>query len=441
VSAVARVAAAALVAALAAAAPGAAAAAPGLSAAAPGAAPAAPGAGLAAAAPGAAAQGGSSRCAGTHWVGAWGAAPSHAPLRIADQSVRQVVTPHIGGRSARVRLTNRFGTAPLTLDEVHLARTASGAAVVSASSRRVTFGGRGSVTIPPGADVVSDPVAIRFRASQDLTVSVYAGEGGPVSSHPTGSEDVLYVAPGNHAAEPGAEAFAAGPLRSWWIVNGVDVEAPASVGAVVTYGSSTTDGLLSVVGGPRGLRNTRWPDFLARRLARAGRALSVVNSGISGNRLRLDAAPGSEAFGPSGLSRLAPDVIAVPGVRTVVVLEGINDIAHPPRASAHALIAALSQTVRRLRFAGLRVVLGTILPAGPYGGRRANRTRLAVNAWIRGSRLPDAVADFDAALRDPAAPGRMLERYDSGDHLHPDADGYAAMAKAVDLSRLGGGCP
>jgi lysophospholipase L1-like esterase len=396
---------------------------------------------LAAVAPGAAAQGGSARCAGTHWVGAWGAAPSHAPLRIADQSLRQIVTPQLGGSTARVRLTNRFGTAPLTLDEVHLGRTASGAAVVAASARRVTFGGRGSVTIPPGADVVSDRVGIRFSAFQDLTVSLYGGEGGPVSSHPTGSEDVLYVAPGNHAAEPGAGAFVAGPLRSWWMVSGVDVEAPASVGAVVTYGSSTTDGLLSGVGGPRGLRNTRWPDFLARRLRLAGRPLSVVNAGISGNRLRLDAAPGSEAFGPRGLSRLAPDVVAVPGARTVVVLEGINDIAHPPRASARELIAALAQAVRRLRFAGLRVVLGTILPAGPYGGPTANRTRLAVNSWIRRSRLPDAVADFDAALRDPAAPGSMLERYDSGDHLHPNADGYAAMAKAVDLSRLGGGCP
>jgi lysophospholipase L1-like esterase len=377
------------------------------------------------------------RCDGPHWVGAWGAAPSHAPLGVADQTLRQVVTPLLGGRTARVRLTNRFGTAPLTLDEVHLARTASGAAVVSASSRRVTFGGRGAVTIAPGADVVSDPVRIGFRAFQDLTVSIYAGVGGPVSSHPVASEDVLYAASGNHAAEPGAAAFTAGPLRSWWIVNGIDVQAPARVGTVVAYGSSTTDGLLSNVGGPRGMRNTRWPDFLARRLGRSGRSLSVLNSGISGNRLRLGAAPGADVYGPRGLSRLASDVTSLPGVTTVVVLEGINDIARPPAASARNLIEALRQVVTRLRFAGLRVVLGTILPAGTYGGPKANRTRLAVNRWIRNSRLPHAVADFDAALRDPAAPGKMLARYDSGDHLHPNADGYAAMANAVDLSRLG----
>ena len=170
----------------------------------------------------------------------------------------------------------------------------------------------------------------------------------------------------------------------------------------------------------------------------------MVNEGISGNRVRLDALPPIPAiFGPSGLSRLGRDVLAVPGVTDVVVLEGINDIGQPPPASAAQVVAGLRRIATRLRAAGLRVLLGTLTPSGGdalagYGGPAADRTRRAVNRWIRSTRLAQGVVDFDRAVRDPGHPGRLRPRFDSGDHLHPNARGYRAMGDAVGLGSLAG---
>jgi lysophospholipase L1-like esterase len=401
------------------------------------------GLGLAVAAPAGAAA--APRCSGSHWVGAWGAAPAYAAAPgHAGQTLRMMVTPHAGGRLARVRLTNRYGTAPVTFAAVRLARRASGAGVVAGMSRPVRFGGRRSVTIARGADAVSDPVRIRFRAFQQLSVSVYArGATGPATTHPLASEPSTYVASGDHTADRGGAAFG-DPIESWPFLNGVDVLARARTGAVVALGDSITDGALSTVARPSGARDTRWPDVLARRLVRAGRPLSVVNQGISGNRVRLDALPTSpEIFGPSALSRLDGDVVATSGVTDVLILEGINDIGQTPPATAAQVIAGLQQVVARLKVAGLRVHLGTLTPAGgttraTYGSPAADLIRRTVNRWIRRSRLPDTVVDFDRAVRDPSRPSRLRPAYDGGDHLHPNARGYRAMGDAVRLSALHG---
>ena len=388
------------------------------------------------------------RCSGSHWIGAWGASPSHAAMPgYAGQTLRMVVTPHAGGRLARVRLTNRYGTGPVSFDAVRLARRGSGAALVPRTSRPVTFGGRRSVTIARGADAVSDPVRISFRAFQQLAASVFAQAAtGPATTHFLASEPSTYVAGGDHTGDRGGAAF--GDVQeSWPFLNGVDVLAPARSGAVVALGDSITDGALSTEARPKGARDTRWPDFLARRLVRAGRPLSVVNEGIGGNRVRLDAVPTSpEIFGPSALFRLDGDVLAVSGATDVIVLEGINDIGQDPTATAAQVIAGLQQVVTRLQLAGLRVLVGTLTPSGgngrpTYGSAAADRIRRAVNRWIRGSRLPDAVVDFDAAVRDPSQPSRIRTAYDSGDHLHPNARGYRVMGDAVRLRALGGtGC-
>jgi lysophospholipase L1-like esterase len=355
-----------------------------------------------------------------------------------------LVTPNAGGRLARVRLTNRYGTAPVTFDAVRLARRAAGAGAVAGTSRRVTFGGRRSITIARGADAVSDPVRIRFRAFQQLAVSVYAhADTGPATTHFLASEPSTYVAAGDHTADRAGAAFGE-PQESWVFLDGVDVLAPARVGAVVALGDSITDGALSTEARAKGARDTRWPDFLARRLVRAGRPLAVVNEGIGGNRIRLDAVPPSpEIFGPSTLFRLDSDVLAVSGATDVIVLEGINDIGQEPPATAAEVIAGLQQVVTRLQVARLRVLVGTLTPSGgmgvpTYGSAAAGAIRRAVNRWIRGSRLPDGVVDFEAAVRDPSRPGRIRPAYDSGDHLHPNARGYRAMGDAVRLSALRG---
>ncbi len=378
-------------------------------------------------------------CRGSGWVGAWGTAPSIAGSSLVDQTVRLIVDPHRGGRRLRLRLSNRFGSGPLTIDRVTVARVRSGARVVAASLRAVSFRGQAGVTIPRGADVFSDVARLRFQAFRELAVSIYLrGPSGPSTIHPFAQETGSYNAPGDRSRDPSGASFAS-PSQVWPFLTGVEVSAARRVRTLVALGDSITDGTRSTVAQRAGERNTRWPDFLARRLARRDAPFSVVNTGIAGNRLRLDGL--LDIFGPSAQARMDSDVLAVPGVRTAIVLEGINDLGQPPPAAPDDAIAALRQVVLRLRLAGVRALVGTLTPAGgyavpTYGSAEGNARRLAVNRWIRTSGVPDGVIDFDAAVRDPNDPGRLRAAYDSGDHLHPNARGYSRMANAVPTSLL-----
>ena len=298
----------------------------------------------------------SPRCRGRHWLGVWAASPSDAANDgFVDQSLRLIVTPTFGGRRARVRLSNRFGRQPVTFDAGWIARRASGATLVPHSSRRLRFAGHRTVTIPAGAEVVSDPVTFRFGPFKDLAISVHVqGASGPATEHALALQ-TSYASPpgsGDHSADQGGSAFTVESTRRTYVTD-VEVKAPRRVGAVVALGDSITDGT-----GPRDV-SQRYTDFLARRLAAARRGrprLSVLNAGLGGTGLLNDAF----LFGPSALHRLDADVIGQAGASAVIVLDGTNDLSGP--SNVDDVIAALRTIVDRLHDAGLSVLLGTQIP-------------------------------------------------------------------------------
>ena len=340
---------------------------------------------------------------------------------------------------------------PLPPRQSRQGRRSSGAALAPGSDTAVTFGGQTSVTIPAGQDAVSDPVKLSFAAFQDLAVSVYVPS---VVVDPTEhlmTRQTSYQSPmlsGDHAAESSGAAFTETTTGSfstgWYFLDGIDVVAPGSVGAVAAFGDSITDGYQGMLASTEQLgtidTDGRYPDDLARRLIAARVPLSVLNAGISGNRL-LTSSPSIVSAGPSGVSRLAIDALGQAGVTDVIVLEGINDIAGSPTPAASQLIAGYEQLIAQAHAAGVRIQLGTITPTGgsvvaSYGDAAANALRDQVNQWIRTQQLSDGVIDFDAAVRDPADPSRLNPAYDGGDHVHLNLAGYRAMARAVNLGLL-----
>jgi lysophospholipase L1-like esterase len=386
------------------------------------------------------------------FTGTWATVPTGVPpgqlVTFDDQTIRQVVHLSIGGDAVRVRLSNEFGDCPLVIGEARLARPVtpgSGRDIVPGTDRRLTFGGSTTVTVPAGAPMLSDPVAVPVAAGSDLVVSLYLPQPTPGATvHAFPFQDNL-VAPGNVTGRPSLGACEV--LYQWYFLSGVSVHNPGAA-AVVALGDSITDGA-NTTGGA----NLRWPDVLAGRLRVAPglEQLAVLNAGICGNRLLHDPnpPPGSSAaevaafFGPGALRRFDRDVGAQPGARHLIVLLGVNDLGHPgsfapvsERVSAVAIINAHEQLIARAHQRGLTAYGGTITPIGATGdfdtaGNEAARQE--VNAWIRTGGAYDAVIDFDAALRDPARPRRLLAHYDSGDHLHPNDAGARALAEAVPL--------
>jgi lysophospholipase L1-like esterase len=384
-----------------------------------------------------------------HWVGSWTASPSGVSLtqHLADQTLRMIVAPHLGGSTLRVRLTNQFGSSPVTLGPVTIGLEGAGASLVPGSERPVTFGGRPSVVIPVGADAVSDPVNLPFSAFRDLAVSVYVPEAVKYPDEHFSTRQTSYLSPsgsGDAAAQTGSSAFTekttGASSTGWYFLDGVDVEAPGKTGAVVTFGDSLTDGYQATRSGTEQLStidtNGRYPDDLARRLIAAKIPLSVLNAGIGGNQLLRSGLP---TYGPSGLSRFALDALARAGVTDVIVLEGINDIAVGAKASQ--LIAAYEQLISSAHAAGVAIQLGTLTPTGgtpsvAYADAAAISTRAQVNQWIRTQHYSDGIVDFDAAVRDPHDPGMLNPAYNGGDDLHLDLAGYRALADAVNLASL-----
>ena len=380
---------------------------------------------------------------GYDWVTSWTASPQDpVPGTLGmtgfhDQTVRDIIVPSIGGNMIRLELTNAFGRSPLQVGRVTVAVADLGAGVVPGTIHPVSFGGRVSVRIPAGAQVLSDPVGMQVSALRELAVSVYLpGRTGVATLH-TDARQLNWVSTaGDHAGEAGSGAFTI-PTLSWYYLSGLDVRSSRAAGTVVAFGDSITDGVNSSVGG-----NDRWPDDLARRLgAVAGPGLSVADEGIGGNRLLT----ASRCCGASARARFARDALDQPGVRDVIVLEGINDIGLSvgPRhldagLTPARIIAGYRDLIAQAHARGVRIFGATLLPyqgAGYYSSA-GEAIREAVNAWIRSSGAFDGVVDFDAVMRAPANPLRLNPAYDSGDHLHPNDAGYQAMADAINLDML-----
>jgi lysophospholipase L1-like esterase len=380
----------------------------------------------------------------SHWIASWGASPSPAlpdvdldrlHLRFSAQTVRELVHLSAGGSALRVRFSNVYGATPLPITAASVAVKALGGA-----PHPLTFGGRRAFTIPPNAVAISDPVDVTVAGGSDLAINLYVAESIRGAGIHYAALQTSWAEAGDQTAAPTWPASGT-QLTGWVFLSGVDVLAPRLAGTVATLGDSITEGMHSTPG-----LNRRWPDILAHRLHARQDApeLGVLNAAIDGNRLLHDPVTLIQ-LGVNGLSRFDRDVLAQPGIRYLIVLEGINDIGHPgtvapmgESVSADDLIGALQQLADRAHERGIKVFGCTLPPfEGALGTRYYSTEKEAVrqqyNAWIRTTKQLDACIDFDQATRDPSHPRRLLPAYDCGDHLHPGDAGYQAMGDAIDL--------
>ncbi|WP_406165373.1 RICIN domain-containing protein [Streptomyces sp. NBC_00996] len=386
---------------------------------------------------------------GTYTAGLMSNGPSFT-----NQSIRMVAHTTVAGSKLRVRLSNRYGTGPLTIDAVDLAQEGSNpGAAVPGTHHTVTFNGNASVTIPKGQDVASDPIPMDVAADTGQLVSLHLpGTPAGTTWHAEAQQDAWVSTAGNHVTEDGLGNY---PTKkwSWYFLEGLDVISSTATGTLVCVGDSITDGVGSTSG-----TNRRWPDYLARRMnsAPGGPTLGVVDAGIGSNRV-LTTVNGNN---PSLQTRFAHDVLGQPNVKDAILLEGINDIGSYINKDGQPLTAenledGIQSVIDQAHAAGVKIFVGTILPfktpdPAADGGRwkwsywnitkvknpTGEQIRLDVNNWIRHNTSVDGVFDFATTMADPNEPQSLNPAYDSGDHLHPNDVGYQAMANAVHLALL-----
>jgi lysophospholipase L1-like esterase len=351
-----------------------------------------------------------------------------------------IVRTSLGGRRARVTLSNAYGTTPLKVGAAHVALRSKESEIVAGSDHALTFNGKPTTTIPQGAQMISDPMDLNVPQLGDLAISLYVdGDSGPPTNHGTGLH-TTYIAKGNVTAE--AALTEAATTRSYYFISGIDVMAPADAGAVVAFGDSITDGATSTNDTDRS-----WPSVLANRMLTTPNApkLAVINQGISGNRLLADGA------GVNALARFDRDVLGMSGVKWLIVMEGINDIGvttgngnrgngpAPTPVTADELIGSMKQMIDRAHAHQIKVIGATLTPyeGAAYYSDKGEEVRQAVNRWIRGGAF-DAVLDFDKVTQDSANSKTFKPTFNNGDHLHPNDAGYKAMADSIELKIFSG---
>jgi lysophospholipase L1-like esterase len=376
-----------------------------------------------------------------HWVATWATAQMlartgpppanpNATRGFSNQTIRMIARTSIPGKRLRIRLSNAFGSAPVKVGAAHVALRSKASAIVEGSDRALTFDGKPGATLGPGVMLLSDPVDFSAPALADVAVSLYfPGETGPPTNHATALH-TTYISKEGDTTGAAAMADATTTEQYYWLA-GIDVLAPEKAAVVVTFGDSITDGARS-----SNESNHAWPALLAARLAvkKETANIAVANMGIGGNRVLRDGS------GVSALARLDRDVLTQPGVKWVMLLEGINDIGREARdasetTNADEMIAAYQQIIERAHSLGIKVIGCTLTPyeGASYFLEHGEETRAALNQFIRASKAFDAVVDFEAATRDPQSPKKLRAEFDPGDHLHPNDAGYQAMADAVDL--------
>lgn len=396
----------------------------------------------------------SAACVQPPWFATWYAAPQNynilypgvtvPPLAISNQSIRQIVHTSHGGSLIRVKLSNFFGTTPVTFAEARIARSTGSGGIDPATDHTLRFGGNSTVTLAPGEERWSDPVYLQVPTQSDLAISLYVPLNTPVVTTHTIGMQTNYLSPGNQASAAVMGNATATTMYFW--LSEVDASTADESGSVtdqaahpykvvVAFGDSITDGYGSTPNA-----NHRWPNLLDNRVQAAaedlGRA-SVVNAAIAGNRWIYD------GVGPAGVTRFAHDVAGVSGATHVMILLGINDIGigeliPQQNVSADQIIAAMQATIAQAKANGIKIYLGTITPynGASYYDAAGEMKREAVNAFVRSANGADGVLDFDQIVRDPSNPTALLPAYDSGDHLHPNDVGYQAMANSIDLGVL-----
>lgn len=383
------------------------------------------------------------------WIGTWAASPqptwgadftfpTNIPATLHNQTIRQVARISLGGKRLRIVLSNEYGSQPLVIGAARVALAGAGSATVPGTDRAVTFGAKASVTVPPGAPIVSDPIDLVVAPLAKVAVSVFLPNEAQATTFHWDGRQMAYLAAGNQVAAEHIKADTTTDARIF--LSGVQVEAAGPASAVVVIGDSITDGNGATIDA-----DSRWPDFLAARLA--PKNVAVLNAGISGARLLGD------RMGVNALARFDRDVLSQARVMTVVVLLGINDISWPGtafdplgmRPSAEALIFGYRQLTMRARTRGVRIVGATLTPfegalrstpLDNYYDVDKDKLRQQINTWIRTGAEFDAVLDFDSLMRDPQHPTRLKAEFDSGDHLHPGDRGNKALADAIKLETL-----
>ncbi|MBB4639856.1 SGNH/GDSL hydrolase family protein [Rhizorhapis suberifaciens] len=374
------------------------------------------------------------------WSRSWSAVPHRivAPLPdpavpdIRDSTIRQVVRLSDGGDLIRIRLSNELSEKAVLVGAVHVALVDKAGQILPDTGRIVTFGRKAAFHLPAQAPLVSDAVRLPVKALSRIAISMYLPEGAVGGTLHWNSYATGWIGPGNQVGAPMLER--AGRFDRRLILSAVEVQNRQPHRTIVALGDSITDGANTSPD-----LNRRWPDILAERLLPETKgAVGVANAGISGNRVLRNGS------GPNALARFDRDVLAVPGVSHAIILEGVNDIGAAWRAkdpvppSAEDLISAYRQLIERAHEHGVKAVLGTILPfkGAGYWSDYGENVRRAVNSWIRDNKEADGHVDFDRALADPADPSRLAPQFNSGDFLHPNDAGHAAMAHAIDLNLL-----